>query len=318
MASYLVRRLISVVFVIIIVSMIVFLAMRLLPGDPVLMYLSQDQLTALNQEQIEMLRHEFGLDRPLSVQYLDWVGDVLHGDLGDSVYYSEPVSTILLRRLPVTLYLGLVSFIISTILGIAAGVVSALKRGRVADFIVTMSANIWIAVPVFWLGILMIYLFGYKLNWLPMFGFTSPFDDFWLSLRQIIMPVICLSIFTIGALTRQTRSSMLEVIRQDYIRTAWAKGLKERLVVTKHILKNGLIPIVTLTGMQLGQILGGAVLIETVFSIPGIGRLSVNAIMGLDYSIVQAVALITALMVVLTNLLVDISYGWLDPRVRFV
>jgi peptide/nickel transport system permease protein len=281
------------------------------------MFLGQDQLQTLSEEQLELVRHEFGLDRPLLVQYFDWLGDILRGHLGNSLFYHEPVSALFLRRLPVTIYLGLVSFVISTALGIVAGVISALRRGKTADFVVTLIANVGITIPIFWLGILMIYFLSLKMHWLPMFGYTSPLDDFWLSLRQIIMPVICLAIFTIGAVARQTRSSMLEVIHQDYIRTAWAKGLKERFIVTRHILKNGLIPIVTLSGMQLSQILGGAVLVETVFNIPGLGRLSVDALMSLDYAVVQAVALIMAVMVALANLIVDISYGWLDPRIRY-
>ena len=317
MTAYIIRRLIAAVFIILIVSLVVFFMMRLLPGDPVLMFLGQDQLETLSEEQLTLLRHEYGLDRPLMVQYFDWLGDISRGHLGDSVFYHEPVSRLFLRRLPVTLYLGIISFIISTTLGIVAGVISALRRGKTADFVVTLFANVGITIPIFWLGILMIYFLSLKMHWLPMFGYTSPLEDFWLSLRQAIMPIICLAIFTIGAVARQTRSSMLEVIHQDYIRTAWSKGLKERFIVTRHILKNGLIPIVTLSGMQLSQILGGAVLVETVFNIPGLGRLSVDALMSLDYAVVQAVALIMAVMVALANLMVDISYGWLDPRIRY-
>jgi peptide/nickel transport system permease protein len=317
MANYIIRRLIAAVFIIIIVSLVVFFAMRLLPGDPILMYLGQQQLQTLTEAQIQIARHQFGLDRPLTVQYVDWVSDLIHGKLGTSVSYHEDVAQLLIRRLPLTLHLGLISFILGTILGILAGVISALKRGKVTDLLVTLLANIGITVPIFWLGILMIYVFGYKLSWLPMFGYVSPFENFWLNTKQIIMPIICLSIFTVGAIARQTRSSILEVNRQDYIRTAWAKGLRERAIILKHMLKNGLIPIVTLSGMQLSGILGGAVLIETVFNIPGAGRLSVDAVMSLDYVVVQDVALITAMMVVLANLIVDISYGWLDPRIRY-
>jgi peptide/nickel transport system permease protein len=178
-------------------------------------------------------------------------------------------------------------------------------------------ANIGITVPSFWVGILLLYLLSLKLGWLPPFGYTSPFEDFWLSTRQLIMPVFCLALFSIASLTRQTRSSMLEVIRQDYIRTAWSKGLRERVIIIRHALKNALIPVTTQLGLQVGIIIGGAVLIETVFNIPGMGRLMTQAVFGHDYQIVQSGVLIIATVVVLANLFVDISYGWLDPRIRY-
>jgi peptide/nickel transport system permease protein len=185
------------------------------------------------------------------------------------------------------------------------------------DLAVTLLANIGITIPIFWLGIVLIYIFGLQLRWLPIHSFVWPFEDFWLSIRQTIMPMACLIIFSVGAVARQTRSSMLEVIRQDYIRTAWAKGLRERVVVFRHVLKNGLIPIVTLSGMQVPQILGGQVLVETVFNINGMGRLAVESVFSLDYAVVQAIVLLTAILVVLANFVVDVSYGWLDPRIRY-
>jgi peptide/nickel transport system permease protein len=178
-------------------------------------------------------------------------------------------------------------------------------------------ANFGITVPIFWLAILLIYVFGLKLGWVPTHGFTWPAEDLVLSLKQTIMPVICLAIFTIGALARQTRSTMLEVIRQDYVRTAWSKGLSEGIIIMRHVLKNGFIPIVTLSGMQIAGILGGSVIVETVFNISGMGRLAVNSLFGLDYPVTQAIVLISAIMVVAANFLVDISYGWLDPRIRY-
>lgn len=317
MVTFIIRRLIQALFIVFIVSLVVFLVMRLLPGDPVLMYLSQEQVESLTEEQIEQTKIKFGLDKPLMLQYVDWVNGIFHGDFGKSLFFREEVAELLAKRITITLHLGLIAFVVSNVLGISAGVLSALRRGKWVDLVVTIIANIGITIPIFWLGILLIYAFGYKLGWLPIHGYTSPTEDFWLSTRQIIMPVICLAIFVIGAAARQTRSSMLEVLHQDYVRTAWAKGLRERTLVAKHVLKNGLIPIVTLMGMHLGHIIGGAVLIETVFNIPGIGRLSVDAVMSLDYAVVQAVILITAIMIVLANLVVDISYGWLDPRIRY-
>jgi peptide/nickel transport system permease protein len=317
MTAYIIRRLIQTMFILFIVSLLVFFAIRLLPGNPVLMYLSREQYDTLTAEQIERTTHQLGLDKPLMVQYGEWVADIAHGELGTSLFYREKVSKILAQRLPVTLHLGLLAFVIANILGIIAGIISALRRGTMADTLVTFAVNIGITLPIFWLGILLIYLFGLKLHWLPIFGYTSPFKDFWLNTKEIIMPVICLSIFTVAATARQTRSSMLEVIQQDYVRTAWSKGLRERTVVFKHVMKNGLIPVVTLMGVHLGSIIGGSVLIETVFNIRGMGILALDALLNLDYIVVQAVALIVATMVILVNLVVDISYCWLDPRIRF-
>ncbi len=317
MATYISRRLIQAVIVLIIVSLLVFVVIRLLPGDPILIYLSQEEMETLTQEEVDRTRHEFGLDRPLMVQYLDWVADLFRGNFGTSLFYRENVGTLIAERLPITLHLGLIAFVLSGLLGITAGMLAALRRGRWIDTLMTVLANLGITVPVFWLGILLIYLFGLKLRLLPIFGYTSPFEDFWLSTKQLIMPVCCLCIFSLASLARQTRSSMLEVIHQDYIRTAWSKGLRERTIVIRHVMKNGLIPVITLMGMGLRFILGGSVLIETVFNIPGMGRLSVEAVFSQDYAIIQAVIFLTALIVVLANLLVDISYGWLDPRVRY-
>jgi peptide/nickel transport system permease protein len=214
-------------------------------------------------------------------------------------------------------HLGILAFIIATIVGIPAGVLCAVRRGGWLDNLVTTLANIGITVPVFWLGILLIYVFALYFKWLPVMGYTSPFENFWLSTKQLIMPVFCLAVGPIAGNARQARSSMLEVIRKDYIRTAWSKGLRERAIILKHALKNGLMPVVTLSGMGVGTILGGAVLIEQVFNIPGIGRLTVTSVMNQDYPYVQAIALIMAISIVFSNLLVDISYGWLDPRVHY-
>jgi peptide/nickel transport system permease protein len=317
MIAYIIRRLIQAVFVLIIVSLLIFLVMRLLPGDPIMLYLAEHGLESLTPEQIATAREEFGLDKPLMTQYIDWTSGLFRGDFGISIFYHEQVGKLLAERIPVTLHLGLLAFVISGILGILAGLVVALRRGGLLDTVVTSLANLGITVPVFWLGILMIYAFGLQLRWLPICGYTSPFEDFWLSTRQALMPVLCLSVFSLAATARQTRSSILEVVRQDYIRTAWAKGLRERVIVMRHVLKNGLIPVVTLLGVHMSHILGGAVLIETVFNIPGMGRLMVQAIFAHDYQIVQGGILLSAIVVVLANLIVDISYGWLDPRVRY-
>jgi peptide/nickel transport system permease protein len=317
MTTYIIRRLIQSVFVLIIVTLLVFLTMHILPGDPILIFISSGELKQTSLQEIEALRHQFGLDKPLMRQYIDWFAGVVRGDFGISIVQREPVMKEIARRLPITFQLSLIALIISTIIGIPAGVVCAVRRGKWVDTLVTILANAGITIPVFWLGIMLIYLFALKLGWLPVQGYTSPFTDFGKSVKQMIMPVFCLSIFSISSITRQTRSSMLEVMRQDYIRTAWAKGLKERLVIMKHGIKNGLIPIVTLLGMSFSFIVGGSVLIENVFNIPGMSRLVVNAVFVQDYPVVQGFVLIIAVVVLVTNLIVDISYGWLDPRIRY-
>lgn len=317
MLAYIIHRIIFAVLILILVTVIVFFAMRLLPGDPILMLVTSTQQQEYNEEQIAQLRHEFGLDRPMIVQYFDWIGGVLRGDLGISILNRLPVSEEILRRLPVSLHVGGLAFIIGHVIGIPAGIISAVRRGKWLDNVITTLANLGITVPNFWLGILLMYAFGLYLRWLPIMGYTSPFDDFWLSTRQLIMPVACLTLFPIAGSARQARSSMLEVMRQDYIRTAWAKGLAERVIIIRHALKNGFIPIITLAGMGIAHVIGGAVFIETIFNIPGIGRLAVSSVISQDYPYVQAVTLLVATIVVLVNLAVDIAYGWLDPRIRY-
>jgi peptide/nickel transport system permease protein len=318
MTAYIIRRLLMALFCLLMVTLIVFFAMRLLPGDPLIIYIGQSgQAGGMSPEALDAMRHEFGLDKPIVIQYLNWVSGVVRFDFGDSIFYHMPVGTLLWERYPVTLNLGLEAFIISTVLGILTGVLAAVRRGRWADRIVTPLSYIGICIPVFWLGILMIYLFGLRLNWLPIIGYTSPFDNLAMNLKQAIMPVICLSIGALAGIARQARSSMLEVVRQDYIRTAWSKGLRERLIITKHALKNSLIPVITILGLQLGFIFGGSVIVETVFSVPGIGYLMVTSIFAQDYSVVQSCTLVFAVVVVIANLIVDIAYGWLDPRIQY-
>ena len=318
MVSYFLRRLMQALLVLILVTILVFFIMRLLPGDPIIIYVAQTaELAAMPPEMLEELRHEFGLDKPIMVQYATWVVNIFRGDFGTSIFYREKVGKLMLERFPVTLHLGIVAFIIGAVLGILSGLVAAVRRGKWIDKIITPLTYIGITIPVFWLGILLIYAFGLKLHWLPISGYTSPMEDFWLSTKQLIMPVICMAVFPLAANARQMRSAMLEVIRQDYIRTAWSKGLGERRVIFFHSLKNSLIPVITLMGVGVGMIFGGSVLVETVFAIPGVGRLMVSSILGQDYIVVQGITLTIAAIVLVVNLMVDISYGWFDPRIRY-
>jgi peptide/nickel transport system permease protein len=315
--AYIIRRLAVSLVVLILVTFVIFLIMRLLPGDPVLMFISQERYEQITPEELALARHQFGVDRPLMVQYFDWLGGLVHGDLGESIFTGTSVTQEIARALPISFYLGLLAFVFSHIIAIPAGIICAVRRGKWIDTVLTVLANIGITAPTFWVGVILVYIFGFSLGWLPIHGYTSPFTDFWLSTKRAIMPVFCLSLGILSGCMRQTRSAMLEVIKQDYIRTAWSKGLRERSVIIGHALKNGIIPVVTLAGMSIPMILGGAVLIENVFSIPGMGRLATEALFSRDYAITQGVALLMAVAVVLSNLLVDISYGWLDPRVRY-
>ena len=317
MTTYIIRRMIQSIFVMLLTTMIVFSIMRLLPGDPILMYLSQDDFSIISEEEIVDLRHEYGLDKSLPSQYIDWIAGVLRFDLGDSIFLGTTVKEEIADALPISFYLGFITFVLANLIGIPVGVICAVRRGKWIDTVLTLLANIGITAPVFWLGILMIYFFGLYLGWLPIQGYTSPFDNFWLSTRMIIMPVICLMVFPLSGIVRQTRSAMLEIIRQDYMRTAWAKGLTESTIIMRHGVRNGITPVVTMVGLTIPHIFGGQVLIETVFNIPGMGRLAVEALFSQDYAIVQGIVLIIAAVVVMANLLVDISYGWIDPRVRY-
>ncbi|MFS0776927.1 ABC transporter permease [Neobacillus sp. 3P2-tot-E-2] len=313
MFTFIVRRLFQTIVILFIVSILVFSLMHLLPGDPVSIMLGDNA----TQEEVEHLRQELGLDKPLPLQYANWIGDLLRGDLGQSISLNEDVNELMKQRLPVSFHIGTMAFILAMIIGIPAGVIAAVKRGGWMDSLITVTANLGMAVPIFWLGILGIYLFSLKLGWLPVQGYTSPSEDFWKSLHQSIMPVVLLSLVSLAQLARQTRSSMLEVIRQDYIRTARAKGLKENHVIMKHALRNALIPVITLLGMGLANLVGGSVFIEQVFNIPGMGRLMVQSIFGKDYIVVQSVVIIIATVVAFANLLVDIAYGFVDPRIRY-
>ncbi len=316
LTGFIIRRCVQGLAVLVIVTIFIFVIMRIMPGDPILTYMSRNEYAHANPAQIEAMRKEYGLDKPIPVQYVVWAWGALRGDLGESIFQGTTVTEEIRRAFPVTMYLSLLAFFVSQLVGISAGVVSAIRRGSGLDTGISMLSNFLIAAPIFWFGVLLIYSFGLKLNWLPIGGYTSPFKDLGHSLQQAIMPVFCLSLFPLAAALRQTRSSMLEVTRQQYIRFAWAKGLNERTVVLKHALKAGLIPVVTLAGMAVTGLLGGSVLIESVFNIPGMGRLAVQGALTQDYAIVQGVVLVSTIIVLVANILVDISYAWLDPRVR--
>jgi ABC-type dipeptide/oligopeptide/nickel transport system permease component len=304
MTRLVVGRLATGVPTLLAVSLCVFLVVRLIPGDPARLLAGDFATDTIVNE----LRQHWRLDDPLPVQYAAYLGGVLRGDLGRSIATSTPVLPELRERFWRTLELAVAAITVSAMLGIAAGIVSAVRRSSFIDYLATALALTGISTPIFWSGLVLILLFSVTLEWLPAGGSGT--------LRHLVLPAVSLGLFGAGVLARQTRSGLLEVLGQDFVRTARAKGLPERLVVVKHALKNALIPVVTVLGDQFGRLLGGAILTETVFSWPGMGRYLIEAIAQRDYPAVQGAILLFAVAVVLINLLVDLSYGLLDPRVR--
>jgi peptide/nickel transport system permease protein len=318
MTTYIIRRLFLSLITLIIITLVVFFAIRLLPGDPLMIYMGkQAQSQMITEEGMQELRVKFGLDKPVMVQYFNWLGGLFKGDLGTSINYHDRVAKLMAERFPITIHLGVLALILTIVLGVLMGLGAAIRRGTWIDTLSTFFANIGVCIPVFWLALILIYVFGLKLGWLPIHGYTSPVENFWLNTRQIIMPVFCMAIGGLSTTARLTRSAMLEVIQQDYIRTAWSKGLRERAVVWRHAIKNGLIPIVTVLGMSIGGVFAGSVIIEQIFAIPGIGRLLVTGLYAQDYPVIQSGTLVIAAIIVMSNLVVEISYVWLDPRIRY-
>lgn len=312
MGNYVIKRLGQMCIIIFLISAFIFLLMSFIPGDPVYAMMGAE----VSQEEYDRVFKELELDKPVLIRYGSWLFRVVKGDLGQSTQFHKPTMDVLKERVPITLYLSFLAFLISVPFGVLFGVVSAVFRGKAADNVVTLVANITACLPQFWIGILIMYVFSLKLGWLPSYGFTFPWVDFQASVRQTAMPLFCLALGGIATTTRQTRSSMLEVIRQDYVRTARSKGLTEKKVIFVHALKNGLIPVITILGMRLGAMMGGSMFVESVFSIPGMGSLFVKAITSRDMPVVQACVLITALVACVVNLLTDILYAVVDPRIR--
>ena len=317
MGSYLIRRLLQAILVILVVSFLVFVLMRLLPGDPIEMLISSSMLTDYTPEMMDALRHEKGLDQPIGVQYLRWLGQMGRGDFGTSIMQNYNIRDEIKNRVVVTMLIGFAAWLIGLVVGVLLGIVCAVRRGKLIDNIVSVFANIGLTAPAFWIAILLVYLFVMKLHVLPLYGYTLTWVDFGKSLKQSIMPILVTALSPIATTTRQTRSSVLEVLNEDYVRTAWSKGLNEKKVVIKHVLKNALMPVVTLQGTMLRMIIGGSVVVETIFVIPGMGSMLTKSMLSHDYPVVQAVTVIMTAVVVLSNLLVDILYAWIDPRIQY-
>ena len=312
MGQFLLKRLASIVPTLVFVSMLIFGLQQLLPGDPAKILAGEEQDPTV----VAHLRAKMHLDEPLPVRYGLWMGGVLRGDLGESVRTQQPVTELVLQKLPVTVELALLAFAIALVIGIPAGVVSAVGRGTWWDSLANVFALWGISTPNFWLGILMILLFSVQLGWLPASGYVSPFEDLRANLAAMIMPAFVLGNAIAAVLMRHTRSAMLQVMSSDYVRTARAKGLPERTVVLKHALRNAMVPIITLGALELGTLLSGAVLTEQVFTIPGFGKLIVDSVFNRDYAVVQGVVLVTATAYITLNLLADLAYFAVNPRLR--
>lgn len=315
LGQYLLRRLVYFVPVIFLVSVVIFSITMLMPGDPAMAFLGD----AMGQDKVayEAMRKELGLDQPVPVQYANWLGRALQGDLGRSIRTHETVVEGLGARLPVTLQLTLLALLIALLIAIPVGIISATRPNSLLDTLGTVLAIGGVAIPEFWLGILMIYVFAVWLHWLPSSGYVPLAAGLWPSLQSMIMPAIALGMALNAVTMRQVRASLLEVLQQEYVTVARAKGLSERTVVRAHAVKNALIPVVTVIGLQIGRLFGGAVVVETIFALPGMGRLAADSIFFRDFPMLQGVVLVMAGAVLLFNLLTDMLYAYLDPRIRY-
>jgi len=313
MFAYLLRRLFGVVPVLVLVAVTTFLLVHLVPGDPAMVMLGSDA----TPQQLQALKTQMGLDRSLAEQFVLWLGQALRGNLGESFFLGRPVTQALLERLPATLQLAVLSLVFSLLIGIPAGIAAAVRQNSRWDQAVMITAMGGISVPSFWLGLALILLFSVQLGWLPSGGYVPLWEDFWQGLRVLILPAISLGFMQAALIARMTRSSMLEVLRLDYVRTAKAKGLGWSKVTLRHALKNAMIPVITTIGTAFGVLLGGAVIVEIVFTYPGLGRLVVLAVQRRDYPLVQGALLMTSVIYVVVNLAVDLLYSVFDPRIKY-
>lgn len=304
MSGYILRRIVQSIVVIVGVSIVVFAMARLAPGDPVSLMLAQ----TASPEQIEAAREHYGFNEPLWYQYWVFISRAVQGDLGDSLYYNQPAIEVVLEAFPATAQLAVVAFLLAVGIALPLGVIAAIRRDTVWDYLAVGLSVLGQAAPSFWIGILLILFFSVHLQWFPSSGNYGP--------RYIVLPAVTLSLLLMAVLTRLTRSGMLDVLTEDYVQTARAKGLQPRTVIVRHALRNALIPLVTVMGLQLGSILGGTIIVEQIFAWPGVGRLAINAISSRDYPIIQAVVLLVSIVFVVINLVVDLLYGFLDPRIR--
>ena len=313
MRRYLVRRVAAVAATLLVVSVLIFVVVRVLPGDPALIIMG----TEGSPEAAERLREALGLNRPLLVQYADWLARAVRGDLGVSIQYDVPVGRLIVSRLPVTGPLALMAALLMVVTALPLGLYAATRHRRAGDYLAMVLSQLGIAIPSFWAGLLLILLFSVRLGWVRSGGFDGWSGGLWHGVRSLVLPAVALGLFQAAVLVRATRSAVLDVLREDYVRSARAKGVREAVVIGKHTFRNAMIPVVTVAGLQLGQLIAGSIILESVFALPGLGRLALGAITARDLPVVQGVTLFVASAIVLINFAVDILYGFLDPRIRY-
>ncbi len=318
MHTYVIKRLLLFIPTMILISIVVFVIMRLIPGDPAIQLLSGALGDAsYTQEDLDALRAKLGTDRHIVVQYGNWVWDMLRLDFGTSLLQSTPISEDLKDRFPITIELAILALIMASVVAVPLGVFSAVNQDKIGDYIARVIAIAGVAMPTFWTGILLIFFLVLVFDWLPPLGYVDIWEDPLKNLQQLIFPAIALGFFNMAFIARLTRSAMLEVFREDYIRTARAKGLSERWVIARHALRNALLPVVTVSGWQFGFLISGSVIIESMFNVPGVGKFMLDSITQRDYTQTQAAVMVVTFLVVALNLVTDLIYGWLDPRIRY-
>ena len=319
MGKYAIRRALLFIPTLLVATILVFTLFWIVPGDPALTILAggEGDSGAVSPEQLQQLRQTLGLDRPIYVQYASWLTNALRGDLGTSLWYKTPVWNQLKDRFLVTMELAVMAIVLAICAAVPLGVISAVKQDTGLDYLSRIFSSIGIALPTFWLGILIVYALAAFFEWLPPLGYATVWDDPLLNLQQLILPALTLAFNDLAFTARVTRSSMLEVMREDYLRTARAKGLVELRVIGRHALKNALLPVLTVSGYQFARLLGGVIIVESIFVVPGMGTLLIDSIIHRDFIVLQAIVLLIAAVVLILNLMVDLSYGVLDPRVRY-
>jgi peptide/nickel transport system permease protein len=315
MHKYIIRRLLLAIPVLLLASLIVFGLMRVMPGDALTALMAESG--NVGERELQKLRKDLGLDLPYYEQYLIWLWQMVSLNPGYSIFTSEPIPVALKKSIPVTIELALLAMILGLVIAIPLGVLSATRQDKPSDYVGRLVAISGLSLPDFWLGTLVITFAAIWFGWIPPLGYASMWESPWTNLQQFLLPAAVLGFRLSAATMRMTRSTLLEVLREDYVRTAWAKGLGERVIIYKHALKNALIPVVTIVGGQLGTLLAGTVIVETIFALPGMGRLTVEAILYRDYPIVQTNVMLVAGTLVMLNLLVDLTYAWLDPRIHY-
>ena len=316
MRQYAAKRIGLFIPTVLLVTVIVFVVMRLIPGDPALAILSADD-AAYTEQELQELRVQLGTDRPIVIQYLDWMSGLLRGDFGTSFWWNGPVMDRLGERIPVTIELAILGIALAVVCAVPLGVISAIKPDSPIDYVSRIFTLVGISIPTFFSGILLTLVLIRAFGWLPPLGYEDIWEDPWANLKQMMLPALALGFYDMAFIARVTRSSMMEILREDYMRTARSKGLRERIVLSRHGLKNAVLPILTISGWQFGRLFGGTVIIERIFLIPGIGQLLIDAVFQRDFPTIQAIIVIVAVSIVVINLLVDLLYGWLDPRIRY-